>query len=92
MRELHVSARSHVHLAVDDATGDQVALKTPAVDRQTDADFLDRFLLDEWVARRIDSPHVVRAPALQRARAPVRCVGVRAGPDPGAMDGGPPTS
>lgn len=68
LRELHMSARSHVHLAVDDATGTQVVIKTPAVDRQADADFLDRFLLDEWVARRIDSPHVVHAPALQRPR------------------------
>lgn len=68
LRELHVSARSHVHLAVDDASGSQVVLKTPAVDRQADADFLDRFLLDEWVARRIDSPHVVRAHAPQRSR------------------------
>ncbi|RYE42753.1 MAG: bifunctional protein-serine/threonine kinase/phosphatase [Hyphomicrobiales bacterium] len=69
LRELHVSARSHVHLAVDDASGSQVVIKTPAVDRQADADFLDRFLLDEWVARRIDSPHVVRAHAPQRPRA-----------------------
>ncbi len=60
VRELHGSNRSHVHLAVDLATGEQVVLKTPAVDRQEPA-HLERFLMQEWIARRIDSPHVVRA-------------------------------
>ncbi|MDR6214467.1 protein kinase domain-containing protein [Paracidovorax wautersii] len=68
VRELHVSPRSHVYLAIDEATGIQVALKTPAVDRRDDAGYLDRFLLDEWVARRVDSPHVVRAHVADRPR------------------------
>lgn len=68
VRALYVGPRSHVHLAVDDATGEPVALKTPAASAHKDAAFLDRFLLDEWVASRIDSPHVVRARAPQRPR------------------------
>jgi serine/threonine protein phosphatase PrpC len=68
VRALHVGPRSHVHLATDDATGEPVALKTPAASAHEDAAFLDRFLLDEWVASRIDSPHVVRARAPQRPR------------------------
>ncbi|WP_295851408.1 bifunctional protein-serine/threonine kinase/phosphatase [uncultured Xylophilus sp.] len=63
VRPLHASARSHVFLAVDDTTGAQVALKTPAVELQQDAGLLDRFLLEEWVARRIDSPHVLKCAA-----------------------------
>jgi serine/threonine protein phosphatase PrpC len=68
VRELHASSRSHVHLAVDDATGAQVVLKFPAVDMHEDADHLDRFVLEEWVARRIDSPHVLKAAPVERAR------------------------
>lgn len=69
VRELHASAHSQVHLAVDDETGEQVALKTPAADLREDADALDRLLLEEWVARRLHSPHVLRACTADRPRA-----------------------
>lgn len=68
VRELHASSRSHVHLAVDDATGAQVVLKLPAIDMHEDAGHLDRFVLEEWVARRVDSPHVLKAAPVERAR------------------------
>ncbi len=68
VRELQVSSRSHVHLAVDDLTGEQVVLKLPSIDMRENADYLDRFVLEEWVARRIDSPHVLKASAIDRAR------------------------
>ena len=68
VRELHVSSRSHVHLAVDDATGQQVVLKLPSVDLRDDTDYLDRFVLEEWVARRIDSVHVLKASTFDRPR------------------------
>lgn len=68
VRELHASARSHVYLAVDELTGQQVALKTPSTDMGDDPDYLDRFLLEEWVARRIHSPHVLRPHASERPR------------------------
>lgn len=61
VRELHASARSHVHLATDTASGAQVVLKTPSVDLREDAHYLDSFVLEEWVARRVDSPHVIKA-------------------------------
>jgi len=68
VRELQASARSHIHLAVDRASGQQVALKTPSVDLSGDPAYLDRFLLEEWVARRIDSPHVLKPCASDRPR------------------------
>ncbi|RQO80609.1 bifunctional protein-serine/threonine kinase/phosphatase [Acidovorax sp. FJL06] len=68
VRELHASARSHVHLAVEERTGQQVVLKTPSVDMCGDPDYLDRFLLEEWVARRIHSPHVLRPHASDSPR------------------------
>ncbi|MEF7614268.1 protein kinase [Aquincola sp. MAHUQ-54] len=60
VRPLHTSARSHVHLAIDDASGTPVALKTPAVALRDDAAALDRFLLEDWVAQRVASPHLAR--------------------------------
>ncbi|CAM5245861.1 non-specific serine/threonine protein kinase OS=Stutzerimonas stutzeri OX=316 GN=LO50_09320 PE=4 SV=1 [Stutzerimonas stutzeri] len=68
VRELHISSRSHVHLAVDEASGATVVLKTPSMDLRGDAAYLERFMLEEWIARRLDNPHVVKAcpPSRQR--------------------------
>jgi serine/threonine protein phosphatase PrpC len=67
-RELHASPRSRVYLAVDDATGERVVLKTPAVDLRADSALLERFLIEEWIARRIDNPHVLRPGRQNRPR------------------------
>ena len=68
VRELHASSRSRVYLAVDQASGQRVALKTPSVDLRDDPAYLDLFLLEEWIARRLDSVHVAKACAAQRPR------------------------
>jgi serine/threonine protein phosphatase PrpC len=60
VRELHASHRSHIYLAQELDTGTPVVLKTPSVDQQADPAYLERFLTEEWVARRIDSPHVLK--------------------------------
>lgn len=59
-RELHASARSHVYLATDLESGERVVLKTPATDLAQDERALDRFALEEWIARRVRSAHVVQ--------------------------------
>ncbi len=64
IRSLHASSRSHVYLAVDDETNTQVVIKAPSVELQNDAAYLDRFLMEEWIARRINSPYVLK-PCLQ---------------------------
>ena len=68
VRELHASSRSHVYLAVDQRSEQVVALKIPSVDLRDDPVYLDRFVLEEWIARRIDSPHVLKAFASERPR------------------------
>ncbi|WP_370920300.1 protein kinase domain-containing protein [Halopseudomonas bauzanensis] len=66
-RELHASSRSHVYLATDNESGERVALKVPSIDQRQDMAALEHLMLEEWVARRLHSPHVVRAaPARQR--------------------------
>jgi serine/threonine protein phosphatase PrpC/predicted Ser/Thr protein kinase len=60
VREIHGSPRSHVYLAVDTETGRPAIIKTPSIDRQDDALYIERFLMEEWIARRIDSAHVLK--------------------------------
>lgn len=68
VRELHSSHRSRLYLARDLESPELVVLKTPSVDLRGDADYLERFLLEDWIARRIDSPHVLRAAGGARRR------------------------
>lgn len=68
LRELHTSHRSCVYLAVDDANGAQLALKVPASEVREDASLLQRFMLEEWIIRRIDNPHVLKAYTSHRKR------------------------
>ncbi|ARP94925.1 bifunctional protein-serine/threonine kinase/phosphatase [Bordetella genomosp. 13] len=66
VRELHASSRSHVYLA-EAPEGGPVVLKVPSLDLRHDPVYLERLLMEEWVARRIDSRHVARAcPPAQR--------------------------
>ena len=64
IREVHASSRSHVYLAMDAETHTQVIIKTPSIDLQGDPAYLERFLMEEWIARRINSPYVLK-PCLQ---------------------------
>lgn len=68
VRELHGSHRSHIYLAVDMETETPVVIKTPSVDLHGDAAHLERFLMEEWVARRIDSAHVLKPREIKRKR------------------------
>ena len=68
LREVRASSRSHIYLATDNATGTPVILKAPAIDMQNDSAFIERFLMEEWVARRISSAHVLKPYALTRQR------------------------
>ncbi len=61
IRSVHASSRSHVYLVVDNETGQQVIMKTPSVDLKNDTAYLERFLMEEWIARRINNtPHVLK--------------------------------
>jgi serine/threonine protein kinase len=68
LREVHASTRSHVYLAQDTETNTQVIVKTPSIDLRADAAYLERFLMEEWVAKRIDSPYVLKPSVQTRKR------------------------
>jgi len=68
VRELHHSNRSHVYLAEDTQTRQQVILKVPSIDLRENAAYLERFLMEEWVARRVDNAHLLKPCAQTRKR------------------------
>lgn len=61
VREIHVTDRSEVYVAIDTESGKQVALKVLARRLRDNPDARRRLAMEEWVARRLNSPHVVRA-------------------------------
>jgi serine/threonine protein kinase/serine/threonine protein phosphatase PrpC len=61
VQELHGSSRSHVYLAVDKETGTKVVIKTPSIDLQNDKAYLERFLMEEWIAIRMNSPYLIKS-------------------------------
>jgi serine/threonine protein phosphatase PrpC len=68
VRELHVSHRSHVYLATDEEDGARVVIKVPSTDLRADPLLLERFLMEDWIARRLDHAHVLRAHPERRKR------------------------
>lgn len=68
LRELHATSRSHVYLALDTETDTQIILKTPSIDLRGDPGYLERFLMEEWIARRVNSAHVLKAGMQDRQR------------------------
>jgi serine/threonine protein phosphatase PrpC len=68
LRTLHGSSRSHLYLAQDSASQCQVVLKVPSMDLRGDTEYLERLLTEEWIARRINSAHVLKAAVQERKR------------------------
>jgi serine/threonine protein phosphatase PrpC/predicted Ser/Thr protein kinase len=60
IRELQKSHRSHIYLAVDIESNEQVVIKIPSVDLRGNPEYLERFLMEEWVARRINNSHILK--------------------------------
>jgi serine/threonine protein phosphatase PrpC len=68
VRELHGSSRSHIYLAVDIERDTAVTLKVPSIDLRGDPAYLRRFAMEEWIAKRVNSPHVLKAALPNRRR------------------------
>lgn len=68
VREIHASSRSHVYLAVDQQTRKPLVIKTPSIDLREDPAYLERFMMEDWIARRLNSEHVLKSCAPTRKR------------------------
>jgi serine/threonine protein phosphatase PrpC len=69
LRELHLSKRTQVYLAEDEATGESVVLKTPSINYVDDPIYIEMFTREEWIGRLVSSPHVLQ---LRRSARPPR--------------------
>lgn len=68
IRELYISSRSHVYLAQDISTQTHVVIKTPSTEMKGNDDYLERFLVEEWIAKRIDHINVLKSYIPDRKR------------------------
>ena len=59
-RLMHASSRSQLYLAEDPDSGEQVVIKTPSVNYEDDAAYIDRFVMEEWIGRRISNRHLIK--------------------------------
>ncbi len=66
--ELFASSRSHLYLVEDEQDGRQLVLKCPSLNYDDDALYIDRFIREEWIGLRIDSPYVVQVIRQHRPR------------------------
>ncbi|XPF93267.1 protein kinase domain-containing protein [Colwellia sp. RE-S-Sl-9] len=68
LREIYISSRSHVFLARDKDTNETVVIKTPSTELRNDTKYLERFMLEEWIAKRVNNPNVAKAIESKRKR------------------------
>lgn len=74
IRELVSSSRSQVYLAedtIEHSSSDspqQVVIKTPSVNFEDDPGYIDHFLHEEWVGKRLNSEHLIKTCATDRKR------------------------
>lgn len=68
LKELFASSRSQLYLVEDTETGEQMVMKTPSINFEEDTGYIDRFIQEEWIGKRIDSDYVVKIIQQKRAR------------------------
>jgi len=68
VEELFASSRSQVYLVNDTESGRQLVMKTPSVNFQDDVHYIDRFIQEEWIGKRISSPYTVNIITQTRPR------------------------
>jgi serine/threonine protein phosphatase PrpC/ribosomal protein L39E/predicted Ser/Thr protein kinase len=70
LRVLHASSRSHVYLAENllADSNSPVVIKAPSIDLKDDPSHLERFLMEEWIAKRVNSAHVLKPCEVTRKR------------------------
>lgn len=68
IKEIHTSATIQVYLVEDTETKKTVVMKTPSVNFEDDPAYIDRFVHEEWIGRRIDNPHVLKIHETKRHR------------------------
>lgn len=68
LRELNTRKRTQAYLALDKENGDEVVINTPSVNCEDVPEYIDSFIQEEWVGRRIDNQHVLKVIEPHRQR------------------------
>jgi len=66
--EMFASSRSQVYRVRDTETDEICVMKTPSINFVDDIGYIDKFIQEEWIGKRIDSPHVVKIIEQKRPR------------------------
>ncbi len=61
LKTLNYNSRSHVYLAIDLQTQDKVVIKIPSYEFKEDNAYLERLLMEDWIAKRLNNKHVLKA-------------------------------
>lgn len=59
-KELFASSRSQLYLVTQQTSGQQMVMKTPSPNYEDDTGYIDRFIQEEWIGKRINNEHVVK--------------------------------
>ncbi len=68
LRQLFSTKRTEVYLVQDIETDKKLILKAPSVNYNDDAEYINQFLHEEWIGRRINNPHVMKVCNIERKR------------------------
>jgi len=60
IREIYASTRSQLYVVEDIESGERFCMKTPSINFEDDAAYIERFLLESWVGKRINHSNVVK--------------------------------
>ena len=61
LRDIYISSRSHVFLAEDLDTNEKVVIKTPSAEMKNNERYLESFLMEDWIAKRLNNAHILKA-------------------------------
>lgn len=67
-REIHASKRTQVYKAIDTDTGTLVVIKTPSVNFEDEPTYIDNFIREEWIGKRIHHSRVLKICEQSRPR------------------------
>ncbi|MFV2060447.1 MAG: protein kinase [Gammaproteobacteria bacterium] len=68
LRHMFSTKRTEVYLVQDMETNRKLILKAPSVNYNDDAEYINQFLHEEWIGRRINNPHVMKVCNMERKR------------------------
>ncbi len=66
--EIHASKRTQVYKAIDEESKTEVVIKTPSVNYEDDAVYIENFLREEWIGKRVNNKHILKIEPQTRKR------------------------